>query len=395
MTTAVSISIPREPSLATTVVRTPAELEGLGASWKGLFARIACDNVFLSFEWLSAWWKHIGRGTLFVVVVHDEEGRLLGLAPLYISVVGPLRLRRLGFLGDTLVGSDYLDFLVEEAHAEVALRCIGECIQENRRAWDYLELDDTRSDSLVATSFRQALEAAGMTAVAAPATTCPFATLPESMEAYLGGIGTKLRKNFGYYSRALRRESEVAFVAVSDPGEIGSAFTHLLRLHGLRFDSRGDASAFLDPKVMQFHREAVQALAQAGWARVFLLRLASKPIAALYGFTTGGRMMYYQSGLDPEYSRLSVGMVMLGSVIEAAIASNHREFDFLRGNHAYKSQWANGCRELMSLRFFDQRPKSRLAKARHDARVSLKGLKAGLLAAAENFKTRRSRGERK
>ncbi len=73
-------------------------------------------------------------------------------------------------------------------------------------------------------------------------------------------------------------------------------------------------------------------------------------------------MSFYQSGMDPRYRRFSIGLLLIGAVIEAAILGHHTEFDFLRGDEAYKLKWANAVRGQQVIRFFDNRLASRLAR---------------------------------
>jgi len=44
-------------------------------------------------------------------------------------------------------------------------------------------------------------------------------------------------------------------------------------------------------------------------------------------------------GYDPAFSRMSPGVLMLGMVIEDALASGARAIDFLRGREPYKYLW--------------------------------------------------------
>lgn len=53
-----------------------------------------------------------------------------------------------------------------------------------------------------------------------------------------------------------------------------------------------------------------------------------KVIAALSGFSASKRFAFYECGMGPAWSRLSVGLVMMGCGIEEAIRTGHEEFDF-------------------------------------------------------------------
>ena len=126
-----------ETTLSAHAVRTDDELLRLGSGWRELFRRIGADNVFLTCEWLSQWWIHLGlKSQLYVVVVH-KGADLVALAPFYISCqAGPLRLRRLGFLGDGLVGSDHMDLLVDPAYLPDAVDAVCDFLLSQRDCWD-------------------------------------------------------------------------------------------------------------------------------------------------------------------------------------------------------------------------------------------------------------------
>jgi CelD/BcsL family acetyltransferase involved in cellulose biosynthesis len=344
----------RGSSLAICIVRTRAELHNLESAWNDLFDRARCDNVFLTYEWLAAWADAFCPGSsLFIVAISTETNGLIALAPLYISqsfLGGP---RRLGLLGDRFVGSDYLDFLVDRECADAAMKCIREIIQSRHNEWDYIEFADVDSETLV-TAFQSSMQAAGYVTQTLTGARCPFIALPPSAGAFLAGLPNKLRSNLKYYKRALQREGTLKLIDVTN--NIDPAFAELVRLHERRFTSQNETSAFLAPEVRALHKSLAAKLAERRLAHIFLLELNGKAIAALYGFSIRGRMLFYQSGFDPEYSRFGVGTLLLGEVITACIESGHREFDFLRGDEAYKYRWATGTRTLYTERIFSRSP---------------------------------------
>ena len=363
------------------VIRTTEEFLLLGPEWKELFHRIGCDNVFLSFEWLSEWWLHFGhKHELFVIIVRGQNGQLAALAPFYISLHGgPLRLRQLSFLGDRLVGSDYLDFLVDDCCMPSALERIHRCILGNRRLWDYIQLLDVKADSIAATAFRMLMLNCGVTSKMTFSSLCPYQKLPHSKEEYNASLTTRFKKNLRYYSRTLQRQGEVEFITVEHAPDIEDAFNDLLRLHRSRFRSRRADSAFLGPKAEAFHRGALRSLTKAGLASIHMLKLNGICVATSYELSCGRRISSYQSGIDPVYSRFSVGQQLIHFAIETGIEKGYREFDFLRGNETYKSKWVHDIRNVYVLRFFDRRPKSRIAMAGKSIRTLLRPWKAGLL----------------
>ena len=55
----------------------------LKPEWNDLVHRSCCDSVFLTWEWQSTWWKHLGEGDLLLLGFAPRAGRLVGIAPLF------------------------------------------------------------------------------------------------------------------------------------------------------------------------------------------------------------------------------------------------------------------------------------------------------------------------
>src|SRR5829696_6015787 len=82
-----------------------AELE---EEWEDLHRQCPRATPFQSWAWLYTWWEYYGEDyELRLITVRDDEGLLIGLAPLMLK-------RRLGFRRLLFVGTgptDYLDVL--------------------------------------------------------------------------------------------------------------------------------------------------------------------------------------------------------------------------------------------------------------------------------------------
>jgi CelD/BcsL family acetyltransferase involved in cellulose biosynthesis len=74
-----------------------------------------------------------------------------------------------------------------------------------------------------------------------------------------------------------------------------------------------------------------------GLLQLLFLQVQGKKAAALYNFDYKGRIWVYNSGFNiVEFGYLSPGVVLTARAIENAIGLGRRQFDFLRGNEAYK-----------------------------------------------------------
>ncbi|MFO1265676.1 MAG: GNAT family N-acetyltransferase [Rubrivivax sp.] len=338
------------------------ELRRLEPDWRELFRRIDCPSPFLSFDWLNTWWENFGADLrLYVIAVRDREQRLVALAPLCLAAnaKGLLRGRRLGFLGPG--PSDRLDLLVDAARLAPAVHAIADLLVERSREWDCIELTECDENSASLIELRDTLRKRGFSEQIAAGSVCPYVALPPTFDDYLQELGPNLRRNFRRRLKALQRHGKVEFLACSDIDNVRTGFEELIALHGLRFSQKGEASGFLE-RELPFHRAILRTPLGSDRARLFALRLDGRAIGTWYGFSLGSVFYSYQSGMDPKWSHLSVGLVTLGSTIEAAIGQGHREVDFLRGDEEYKFQWTSRSRRNLNVLLFSQRPRSQAAR---------------------------------
>lgn len=348
------------------VVKNEEALRRLRPEWEDLADRVPGAPWFLRYKWMATWWKQWGsRHQLRVITVRDGEGRLVAIAPFYISRDPwfKLRARRVGFLADTYTGSDYLTLLVQPGTERHAARSVARALIEMRRQWDYLDFDHTLESNPAMHELRAALSESGYREQLVTRSICPYAALPDSFEDYLRSLGHNLRYNFRRRSKALHREGSVGLVVLRNGSDIQARFPEFIGLHKHRFASQAKTSSFLLPEVQRFHSDLLGVMGPTDGLRLFILEVNGQAVAALYGFSSGRKFLYFQSGMEPRWARLSVGLVLMGCVIEQVIKEGHTEFDFLRGDEAYKYQWATGARTTHTVRMFDRRAKVQWVRA--------------------------------
>ncbi|HID76823.1 MAG TPA: hypothetical protein EYP56_12615, partial [Planctomycetaceae bacterium] len=123
------------------------DLKRLSAQWD----RLARGVPFRTWAWASTWWRHYGsdapsRGAdpeLFVLVVFDDAGRPVGIAPWYCCT-SLAHGRIVRFLGSGEVCSDYLSLLCLPGSESLVATAVAEWLADGRRKrqdrWDLIEL---------------------------------------------------------------------------------------------------------------------------------------------------------------------------------------------------------------------------------------------------------------
>ena len=87
-----------------------------------------------------------------------------------------------------------------------------------------------------------------------------------------------------------------------------------------------------------FFRSIAHAMAEQKLLRLNILELDKKPVAATMCFDYRDTVYLYNSGYEPDYSWLSVGVISKALCIKDSIERGRKRFDFLKGAEAYKYQ---------------------------------------------------------
>ena len=356
-------------------VQNQTDLESLATAWD----RLASDNFFCRFNWLASWWSYFGRGNqLFVIVVEDEQGNIVGIAPCYRTYSAKCG-RSIRFLGSNNVCSDYLRILAEPTHFETASRWVAtalmDCAELKQTSWDLLELTGVTADEPSVLKFCESLEAAGCSLHDSDLESAWKIDLPENWEAYNTQLGKSFRRTLKKLEKDLVDTGKARFFEVTNKTEFDHGWAILLDLHQKRRESIGQPGCFVDARFGGFLKAAALMALQEGTLRLQWTELDGRPLAVSIGFSLQGTVNMYQTGLDPELIEFRPGHLHNLFVIKRAMESGARVVDFLRGNETYKALWRAKPTTLKTLRVV---PPRLVPQLRHRIWMTGHSLKAWL-----------------
>lgn len=340
----------QEAMTETRVVEDTEGFEQLREEWSELLEASDSNCLFLSWEWLFTWWKHLSGGSRLHIVTVRSGKQLVAIAPLALRPPSLARFspfQALVFLGSGIIGSDYLDFIIRRGKEWVACRTLADYLSREKLM---LELTQLHRNSCAASAVAAQIGSHAWSVQEAKSNVCPFINLSgHSWESYLSTLGSKHRYNLERRVKNLTNQLGLRFEQVHTDEQRRQALGSLIDLHNRRWQDRGCSEAFYAPSLLSFHEELSRLALERGWLRLFTLRLNGHPAAALYGFRYRQTFYFFQSGFDPAYSKHSTGLVTLGLTIRSAIEEGADEFDLLHGDEPYKFHWAREVRELARL----------------------------------------------
>lgn len=324
-------------------VKTEAELLALQEPWTALLLEIPGVSIFLTWEWVSTWWRHYGHDkSLWVLTAWDDAGHLAGIVPWTLTHrrLGSLRLRRIAFIGSWFTVWAHLDVIARPDEKKAVCAAFLRFLGAHGEAWDVLDLAGLNHDSVL----RSQLAATRGRHIELHAQTCLSASLPRDWDAFrMNVLSANKRRKLSYHRRRLDKDcpGQAGFHRVSEANELPLAMDLLGALNRKRWHASGLATPFDNKCYVAFQNEFAALALQREWLRLYQLRVANHVVAAFYCFFYRDVFLAYQSAFDVDWGKYSPGQLMMAYVIQEAIREGAHEFDMLSGTHEYKYSWAN------------------------------------------------------
>ena len=303
---------------------TPESFDSLASYWLNPRYPLRWDCIFVLPPWLEVWWRESdSRAESYLCAVRQQE-TIIGIAPLLLEGEEAF------FMGSTDV-CDYLDFIVAPGSEHVFFDILLHDLRQKgvRR----LDLKLVRFDSAVLTHLVDIARDRGYEVSCRVEDVSLELDLPITWEEYLGMLTAKQRHEIKRKLRRLGETGEVNYRIIEDSEAVPDAIDIFLRLFR---ESREDKKVFMTVQRESFFRSMAKAMAQARLLKSGILELDALPVAAIMYFDYNNTMYLYNSGYDPQYSSLSIGLISKVLCIKDSIEKGGRKFDFLKGGEQYK-----------------------------------------------------------
>lgn len=309
-------------SSSTLILTRYETLTGLKECWHRLLSSCPHDTIFLTWDWQDAWWRLSGSGELHVLTV-EVDGEVVGIAPL-VREAGCW-----GFAGGVEV-ADFLDIVAAPPHVDDVASAVLDYVVSHGGCADFRNL---RPDSVGATSLFRVAERRGLAPVLEREDVSPRLDLPADWDGYLQGLSKKDRHELRRKLRRLYAAGEIVVAPVNNPATRAADVSDFMNLHRLSTENK---AAFMTPAMEALFRGIVDEFAPRDLLHLYFLSIDQTRVSSVILFDYGGEYLLYNSGFDPQYSHLSVGLLLKAFCIRDAIGAGRRGFDFLQGDEPYK-----------------------------------------------------------
>lgn len=297
--------------------------------WERVLERDVEAGVFCTPNWLQAWWETLGSGELLLALVWDDE-EPIAVFPACTCVGEP---GLLSFLGGEDVTDEQVPVCVPGREVEALGFFVRWAFSDGgfSRLRFHSVLDGRRWLSVV----DEVAAASGLRFAREQVDVAPAIDLPASWDDYLAGLSGHDRHEL---RRKRRRLGDVGEWTVRRAHPVGWE-EDLQAFFDFHREAPGDKADFFTPARERFFRRLAADLFLFGAARLDVLELAGEPVACTFSYDFRGTFALYNSSFRSDLAKQAPGMVLVGCLIEQAIADGHRRFDFLRGGERYKMRF--------------------------------------------------------
>jgi CelD/BcsL family acetyltransferase involved in cellulose biosynthesis len=298
------------------------DFQGLRNCWDEMVQQSEYRLLFSSPDWSETWWQHFGTDWELYLGSVEDEGECIGIAPLIVKD-GALH-----FIGSDNV-CDFLDFIIKPGKEDLFFRTLLAHVSNTKlKTFDLAPL---LPDSSAQKWLEPLAQKQGLSVLSSQIDVTVVLDLPANLPSFLSLLTSKQRHELLRKERRLNEEGDVVFRVShkADPATMDT-FIQFFR------QSREDKNRFLSVEIEMFFRSICDRASLNGTLQLGILELNNLPVAVTLGFDFQNDLHLYNSGYNPDYSLLSVGLISKYSHIKHCIETGKRRFDFLKGNEKYK-----------------------------------------------------------
>jgi CelD/BcsL family acetyltransferase involved in cellulose biosynthesis len=325
------------------VCDTRAGLEALEPEYQRLCRITGTALPFAQHDWHVAWWNHFAKATssvrdeLMIHVVRDERGDCVAIVPLVLSRrgLGNLSVGIVTFIGPDANITEIRGPLVAPGFEVRAAWAVHRHLAKDRR-WDWIDW------SGISGPFGETLAVAGPLEWKAPVPNYVL-DLPQTWDAFRTSLKRNIRESLRHCYNSLKREG-VAWesVVAEKRDDVRRGIDEFLVLHSARARAKATIEhldRFESDAARGFLYEVCDRLAKRGMARVILLKVGSRFVAARIGFVVSGSLYLYYSGFDAEWGKYSVMTTTVAEAIKYAIDCGLATVNLSTGTDVSKTRW--------------------------------------------------------
>jgi len=347
-------------NLEVEIIADERDFYALEDAWNPLLVRSGSDTIFLTFEWLSTWWKHFGRRHRLFVVVARKEKEIVALLPLMIT--GREGFRQLCFISNKI--TDYKDFIIDELQdrEQVIRRILGSLVDAG--GWDFFLINGFSEESVNFSAFDAALsDFPEARTVFLNDKVAPYIPIEGAWEDYWKSLKKSFRKRTDGQQKHISKDYDDYFcTCIESRHEIDGLIDKVISMNVERWaEEKNQGSVVDDTALREFYKDLSKRVFHLGWLDLSYSMINKDVVSACMGFQYSKKYYGVITSYDHRFSKYSPGRLLMVHKLKESFENELLEFDMLVGNETYKYDFNPTVRKICTVGFFRAGMKARLA----------------------------------
>jgi CelD/BcsL family acetyltransferase involved in cellulose biosynthesis len=325
------------------IITSYQQFRELRNEWNSLLSRSRANTVFLTWEWLDAWWQaYRTTERPYIILLWRNQDELVGIAPFVLNTIKKdyfFSYKALYFWGLKFDDSEseYLDIIAAKGiEKEVCCQLI-EVLNRNRKEWDIFFYYEVPENSLCLDVIKESIKSQKWL-FNKTSHIASFIKLPKTFDEYLKGLKPRMRTKLKTLSRRLRENHAVEFEVCSKE-KLSVTLLSLFELHQKRWEKVNQLGCFRDPRRREFYKLLSNYFFDNNWLRIFSLKVDGVYRTHEFCFLYNNKIFILQEGYDVEWQKQGVGNVLRTFSLQYCIENKYDEYDILGGTSYHKNSW--------------------------------------------------------
>lgn len=351
-------------SISVRVVSQPDELENLRDVWDSILESSVNNKcIYLTYEWVTAWWRHFGDKCRLNIVLLQKGGRTVGIFPLQkrICRLGMLRFTVLETIG--AVNCNYLGFYATDSPgADQAVDVFFDYLQkEIIDANIVVRFNLVPDDCVIIKQMYPWLSGlpAKLLCDEKTVTIAPYIPISTDWNSYFASLGPYTRKRLRRLHRMAELNKNIGYGRFHYH-DLDRAINCLFDLHIKRWQSVHIRSLFKQQAYRKFYRQIAETFMKRNWLHISYLKVKDTICCIHYSYQYDNKLYAATVARDLSYNKLEIGHLHELQSIRDAFQKGFKEYDFLQGDEAYKFYWTRKYRRYLRFIIIKRTPLSRL-----------------------------------
>ena len=325
-------SVRRMVELTVRVVDNTEDVPLIQAEWESLRKRCR-GSIFSSFDWGMEWLRHFDQIAQPRIVMVEEDGELIGLAPFAVMehrAMG-IRMRKLSMVGNGAGVAELYDLgIMALDEREDVIDAIVDAMGELE--WNVLHLNELRDDDVNRALLRHVAERWETDEVVH--IPCPRTDIPQNGEV-IDVASSRTRRTIRKAIETLERDNRISYRTVDLPEETSEAAELYALQHMERWSEKG-GSIFSNENLSGFLRDVMRATAEEGRGMVYEVWIDGTLASQMLCLDDGDLMRAYRVGMNNRFAEFSPGNLVAIYAMKEAQEAGFVQFDFGAGPEEFK-----------------------------------------------------------